>query len=365
MTERPPSRRIEQPFYAVTWERALKDYADGLLTPRGLIYCFFRIHLPPGCEQNIEVDQLCKSLGIHRATYYRAIGALEYRGRLNVRAGQMIISIPEDATTQGLSQQSDTQSQTSDSQSQSCDTGSQQSDSQSQPSDSQSQSCDLWKTPEPLQDGDCRSPANVPNKQTDPLKKQTNKQEPTPHPVCSGIDREGLGTNDPESRNFVQTADISDLVQRIRTAGVEPNKTLLKTLVMVKQREGSAAARTVENALSALREQQSHSTVQNPGGFLRSALVNKYTANRAKKDAREHRQAPTPHPPDEDREVAAINQAINQGDRAFALAKLQALWNAGWHDQVEEWCITWKPYWGFIVTESGVVDGTGVKDANG
>jgi hypothetical protein len=150
----------------------------------------------------------------------------------------MIISIPEDATTQGLSQQSDTQSQTSDSQSQSCDTGSQQSDSQSQPSDSQSQSCDLWKTPEPLQDGDCRSPANVPNKQTDPLKKQTNKQEPTPHPVCSGIDREGLGTNDPESRNFVQTADISDLVQRIRTAGVEPNKTLLKTLVMVKQREG-------------------------------------------------------------------------------------------------------------------------------
>ncbi len=129
----------------------------------------------------------------------------------------------------------------------------------------------------------------------------------------------------------------------------------------------AAARRQIEKAISAVEEQQRRGRVHvhNPGGLFMAALRSGYTANEAKRKARAqatHPEAPPPpsrpaqpQPPDLQSVELAIDQALLQSDRAYALARLEAIWADGWHDQIEELLILRKE-WGFIVSEEGVRD---------
>ncbi|HEY9646851.1 MAG TPA: hypothetical protein V6C88_10795 [Chroococcidiopsis sp.] len=158
---------------------------------------------------------------------------------------------------------------------------------------------------------------------------------------------------------MVQAAPLVELLELIAQAGISPNKTIQKTLVELQgQLSAAAARRAVENALSAFKEQQQLGNVRNPGGMLVAALRRGYTANTAKQQARQ----PSPDnkplsPPDLVRVAMAIEQALRRGDRPFALAKLQGLWQDGWPDATRELCHVLHPDWGFVVSSSG-----GVKD---
>lgn len=148
---------------------------------------------------------------------------------------------------------------------------------------------------------------------------------------------------------------IEGLFKRLENAGINPNKTIQQTISTLQSNLSAAAALVaVENAISALREQQAQGTVQNPGGFINAALKRNYTANGAKREAREKRKE---RPPSLNQISMAVDQAITRGDRVYALSKLQALWSDGWEDQVEELCILRKRDWGFSITEQGVSDG--------
>jgi hypothetical protein len=336
-------KRIEDPFYPVTWKQAIQDYSDGILTPRGLIYCYFVTSLRPGTEKEIDVSELCSFLKIHEATYYRAIGALKAKGRLNIRRGKMTVGVPEIHTLQSFSLSCENDSHKCELTSQDCELNSHKCELTSQP-------CENGNEPKPSTDGVFRRNANVPNKQTD-LKDLRNKTVPPNPPCFKGIDREGTGTSNTDPL----TVDVEGLCRFLDNSGVRPNKTIQETIAVLILEAGSAVAtRAVENAISALREQQQKGTVRNPGGFLNAALKRNYTANDAKREAREKRKE---RPPSLNEICVAIDQAIMRGDREFALDKLRQLWFEGWHDQVEELCILRKKDWGFSIIEEGVRDG--------
>jgi len=336
-------RRIDAPFYPVTWEQAVQDYEDGILTPRGLIYCYFVTHLKPGTEIQVDVDELCGLLRLGTATYYRAVGALKGKGRLNIRRGQMRVGIPVISSLSAHSQ-----SRESDYQSRESDYQSRESDYQSRESDYQSR--ESGNSPKPIQDKAFLSCENVPNRSNKYLKEQ--QTVPPTHPVQEAdINREGIGTEvDP------LTADIQSLCIQIQAAGIQPNKTIQATLYTLLMNSDSASAtRAVRNAISALQEQQSKGTVKNPGGFLNAALRRNFTANQAKVEARHRHQEPDhPQPPALNQVSIAVDIAIEQHrDRGIEI--LQDLWQQGWHDQVEELLLL-RQDWGFLLTQGGVRD---------
>lgn len=337
-------RWIEDPFYPVTWRQALQDYQDGILTPRGLIYCYFVVHLRPGVETHVDVDELCRLLEIGTATYYRAIGALKAKKRLNIRRGKMLVGIPEIPLEPLFSQLRESNSQLRESNSQLGEL-----DSQLRELDSQLR--ENGNELEASQDGDFLNFENVPNKQK--KFKETNKlgTDPPTHPVLKGIDRKGIGTGE---RNSLE-ADIERLSALIQQAGARPNKTIQQAIASLLIQEGSArAAQAVENSISALQEQQEKGTVRNPGGFIVAALRRHFTANQAKKQARVHRQGKS-QPISLNQEEMQIDSYLMSDRRDWALTKLQSLWSEGWHDQVEE-LLQLRRDWGFAVTEGGVID---------
>jgi hypothetical protein len=195
--------------------------------------------------------------------------------------------------------------------------------------------------------------------------KETNGS-PTHHPVLN--EQGGTGTN-------------AQVWEQLAAADIAPNKTIQRVLGDLQNHQGAAAtAKAVENAVSALQEQQSKGTVRNPGGFITAALRRGFTANQAKKEHRERshsspgarshngpaasspptqtRSKPQTRPPlDINTLLASVFMAVQQGDRSFALAKLQHCWAEGWHEEVEDLCITFKRDWGFIVTAQGIRDG--------
>jgi hypothetical protein len=177
-------RRIQNPFYPITWLQALQDYQDGILTPRGLIYCYFMTHLRLGTETQVDVDELCKLLKLGTATYYRAVGALKGKGRLNIRRGQMRVSVPEIQSLQALSQ-----SRESDYQSRESDYQSRESDYQSRESDYQSR--ESANGTEPSQDRDFLNCENVPNKSKQ-IFKFKNRTVPPSHPVLKTLTERDL-----------------------------------------------------------------------------------------------------------------------------------------------------------------------------
>jgi len=111
----------------------------------------------------------------------------------------------------------------------------------------------------------------------------------------------------------------------------------------------------VENALSALEEQRDRGKVRNPGGFLRAALQRGFTSNEAKRKARGRPPAKPPEPPNSLKLAQTIDAALWNGDRAYALERLNAEWQAGWHDQVEELVTALRPDWGFQIVDGEVM----------
>jgi hypothetical protein len=69
------------------------------------------------------------------------------------------------------------------------------------------------------------------------------------------------------------------------------------------------------------------------------------------------RGAPIGDPPDAFQLASAIDHALQQGDRVFAMARLQTYWVQGWHDPIEQLCLT-NPHWQFAVTPAGIADGS-------
>lgn len=63
-----------------------------------------------------------------------------------------------------------------------------------------------------------------------------------------------------------------------------------------------------------------------------------------------------PRVPDRFQIEMACTQAVLNGDRAWALGKLQRLWAEGWTDLVQDLCQLYQE-WGFFFTSSGVEDG--------
>jgi hypothetical protein len=214
---------------------------------------------------------------------------------------------------------------------------------------------------------------------TDQTFKKNKTENPTHHPVLLELDKKELGT----SATNPSEVGMQELLNQVAESGIKPNKTISKTIASLHSSQGSAAtAKAVENALSAYREQQQQGTVQNPGGFITAALRRGFTANQAKKDRRERSTSPSGarspsgpapsspptqtqskppiHPPLDTRSLfASVHQAVQQGDRQFALARLQHYWAEGWQEEVEDLCITFKRDWGFIITAQGIRDGRG------
>lgn len=184
---------------------------------------------------------------------------------------------------------------------------------------------------------------------------KNNRTVPPTRPVTEAdINREGFGTGEVDPL----TAEIEELCTQIQQAGVRPNKTIQATLYTLLMAESSPrVARLVENAISALQEQQAKGTVKNSGGFLNAALRRNFTANQAKVEARVRRQEPArPQPPALNQVSIAVDIAMQQHrDRAIEI--LQDLWERGWHDQVEE-LLTLRKDWRFSLTDGGVKDAT-------
>lgn len=164
-----------------------------------------------------------------------------------------------------------------------------------------------------------------------------NNRTPAHHPV-TGINREGIGTD--------------ALIDLVVDAGLSPNKTIRKVIGEAQNDLGpAAAARAVENALSALREQQAQGTVRNPGGFFTAALRRGFTANQAKRVARDRGDRP-PAPPDRSQIEMACAQAHLRGDRGFIDHKLRDLCAAGWQDLAIDLSRTY-PDWGVAPASLG------------
>jgi hypothetical protein len=198
------------------------------------------------------------------------------------------------------------------------------------------------------------------------LKEEQTDGSPTRHPVLN--EQGETGTN-------------AQIWERLAAADIAPNKTIQRVLGNLQDQQGAAAAaKSVENAISALQEQQSKGTVRNPGGFITAALRRGFTANQAKKEHRERSTSPsgarshsgpaasspptqtyskpsTRLPLDTRSLFASVHLAVQQGDRQFALARLQHYWFEGWQEEVEDLCVTFKRDWKFKITAEGIVDG--------
>ena len=175
-------------------------------------------------------------------------------------------------------------------------------------------------------------------------KKCTNriKKEYKEQTIGREIDKKEFGTT------------VEKLCSEVENAGAKLNKTIQETIAsLINDRSAAAAAAIVENAISALKEQQRTGTVRNPGGFLLAALRRSFTANAAKVEARSNQRS---HPPCLEATSYAVDMAIVNGDRSFALHKIKQIWSEGWHDQIEELLMLRKD-WGFSITEVGVSDG--------
>jgi hypothetical protein len=196
---------------------------------------------------------------------------------------------------------------------------------------------------------------NVPIEQTDQTCLKTTK-----HSVPDEQEKE-FGTSQ-------SPLDSQPLLDLVTTAGIRTNKTIQKVIGEVQQSFTPAAARrAVENAVSAVVEQITAGNVRNPGGMLVDALRKGYTANSAKQTAKQKAQqgvqsappiAPASPSPNEVEISLAIDIALKNGDRTFALGKLQQLWAEGWHDLVRDLCQI-RREWGFRIGDRGPVEREG------
>lgn len=143
----------------------------------------------------------------------------------------------------------------------------------------------------------------------------------------------GASTPDRTGGNLVHPQDLSLLLKKISEAGLNPNKTIQSAIATLQQQLlPDAVERAVDNALSALQEQQQKQWVRNPGGFFVAALRRNFTANEAKRNARAKQTdaAPRASPPQAFDAIASAQQIdtyLLNGRRDWAIAKLKHLQN--------------------------------------
>ncbi|MBD2462296.1 hypothetical protein H6G89_14705 [Oscillatoria sp. FACHB-1407] len=146
------------------------------------------------------------------------------------------------------------------------------------------------------------------------------------------------------------------LLERVAAAGLSPNKTIQRAIATLQQQlDPTTAAKAVENALSALQEQQQQGTVRNPGGFFMAALKGNFTANTAKRNAKHKRASPTPRdspPPDPIAVSQQIDTYLLNGRRDWAIAKLNQLYSN--HPNHITELLSIRNDWQISITELGV-----------
>ena len=160
--------------------------------------------------------------------------------------------------------------------------------------------------------------------------------------------------------NPAREADgTDDLKALIRAAGVNPNKTIERSLKRLQSGNGSAARRVVENAISALQEQSKAAPILNPGGFLNAAILRQFTSHEGKRSARRAAAPPAPPPPPPPPDLTqlshAIDLALRRGDREFARGRLAELFDRGGWNFLSE-LLTVRKDWRFKLTIQGVED---------
>jgi hypothetical protein len=185
--------------------------------------------------------------------------------------------------------------------------------------------------------------AGITNKQNNIFKKTNKIGTPPTHPVVE-MNKDGNIKEDGHISKH-QDPDLARLL--VQKANIQPNTTIRQILAEIESQLGSAAAaRLVENAIAAFQEQRKLGRLRNPEGFLVAALRRSFTPN----DKRSRKEAPSLN-----QISLAIDRALWQGDRHFALDRLRSLWAEGWHDLVEELLLLRKD-WGFQITMNGVTD---------
>jgi hypothetical protein len=208
------------------------------------------------------------------------------------------------------------------------------------------------------------------------LEEDTPAPEPAPETERNVPKTNGSSSSKPVSVSSPDQGETDAsvlLLHRISKAGLPINPTIQNAIAqLLNSHTPAAAARAVENALSAVQEQQQQGKVRNIGGLFIAALRGGYTANTAKRQARGQARGqsqedlvsvgpspsatgPPPGPPDWSAVELGIDQALMAGDRRFALTRLRQLWDVGWHDSIEQLCLLRRD-WGFEMNESGVSD---------
>jgi hypothetical protein len=339
--------------YRLTWEQARQDYEDGLLTPRGLIYYSVACRTK---RLKVNVPTYCKELKLHQSTYYRAIGALKARKRLNIEAPDGIVMELPDAENEAPEAESFTVSALS----QSCETSrasakplaaerepSQSCESNSQQSENLSQSCESQNL-KPAQ-GATFENAECTNRSLNTFKDQIGSSTDAAEP----LNRDELGTTAKTPNPY--DSEIIELLTLATTNGIQTNATISRTIAELRlQHDAAAARKIVENAISAVAEQIQRHKCKNPGGYLNAALRRGFTANGAKQARR--RDHPPMQPPALNYAAGVVNQAIAQGNRGAAIAYLQTLWDSGFCDLIEEMIHLFRRDWQLSLTSQGVRD---------
>ena len=314
--------------YRLTWEQALQDYEDGLITHRGLVYYSVATKAK---RLKVNVAAYCKELNIHKATYYRSIGALEARKRLYADAPDgMILSMP-DLENEDQEAESFTVS------------------GESQLSDNPSQLSDNPKM-KPAQEASFKN-AECTNRDLKNLKETIGTHTVAP----SSLNSDGLGTKLDPSNPY--EAEIKELLMLATQAGIKTNGTISRTMAALRlQRSAADTPRAVENSVSAVVEQMRLGKCKNPSAMLNASLQRElkgqgFTANEAKRNAKGRTEEPRLN------EVAlSISKALERHDRAWALGRLQQLWDDGYQDLIEEMLHLFKREWNFSLTAKGVRD---------
>lgn len=219
---------------------------------------------------------------------------------------------------------------------------------------------------------------------------QTNRslcQEKNPEPAfyrsqdctnnnCSTVLKEQLvqGTptpTDPVKNEQEKVGKYEELLRKVREAGFPQNRTIRRAIqATLKQKGEFRGYQHCCNAIEAAQEQMARNNVENPGGLLLQAIKRGFSSNAKKKERKQLQSPPTTadppapvtavspaaaSPPDRFEIEQACTFAVIQGDRQFARSKLQQLWEAGWHDLVEEVCRV-RLDLKFRCTANGVVD---------
>ncbi len=81
-------------FYQLQLEEVIADYQAGLITATGLVKYYFLIKNSSNGKIVFNAEQVCKELGLGRATLYKAIAKLKKSGWSFETQTQTIISPP-------------------------------------------------------------------------------------------------------------------------------------------------------------------------------------------------------------------------------------------------------------------------------